>query len=318
MKTEPIFVPAFEKSEKSDGVFVPFEPGTRVLPAGWQAKSQFKAIPVDIVFEKDVAVTMRDGKTIYVDVLRPVGAEKVPVIVAWSPYGKAAGTGTFTPALFASLGMKPGQLSGLEKFEGPDPAYWVAQGYAVCNPDSRGIDQSEGDIAVLGHQEGEDCHDLIEWLAVQDWCNGKVGMTGTSYLAAAQWYTAAEQPPHLAAINPVEGFNDIYRHLVQRGGMPDHAFFRVLETNYAGKNRREDAIAETPLASSTSRARVSISASERRCSCSGWVMAALHCDKLSTHCAQSSHSVKLCTHRAIVIALIGDGRLAKAEACSFR
>lgn len=244
MKTETIFAPAFEKSGKSDGVFVPFDPGTRVLPAGWQAAPTFKAIPVDIVFEKDVAVTLRDGKTIYVDVLRPAGSERVPVIVAWSPYGKAAGTGSFTPGLFASLGMKPGQLSGLEKFEGPDPAYWVAQGYAICNPDSRGIDQSEGDIAVLGHQEGEDCHDLIEWLAVQDWCNGKVGMSGTSYLAASQWYAAAEQPPHLAAINPVEGFNDIYRHLVQRGGMPDHAFFRVLDTNYAGKNRREDAIAE--------------------------------------------------------------------------
>ena len=34
---------------------------------------------------------MRDGVTIYVDILRPAGAEKVPVIVAWSPYGKGAG-----------------------------------------------------------------------------------------------------------------------------------------------------------------------------------------------------------------------------------
>lgn len=51
-------------------------------------------------------------------------------------------------------------------------------------------------------QEGRDCYDLIEWLAVQDWCTGKVAMSGTSYLAVAQWFAAAEQPPHLAAINP--------------------------------------------------------------------------------------------------------------------
>jgi predicted acyl esterase len=45
-----------------------------------------------IVFEKDVAVTLRDGVTIYVDVFRPAGNEKVPVIVAWSPYGKSQRT----------------------------------------------------------------------------------------------------------------------------------------------------------------------------------------------------------------------------------
>ena len=29
---------------------------------------------------------------------------------------------------------------------------------------------------MFGTQEGRDCHDLIEWLAGQDWCNGKVAM----------------------------------------------------------------------------------------------------------------------------------------------
>ncbi len=48
-------------------------------------------LPVDIVFDKDVAVELRDGVTIYVDVFHPAGAEKVPVIVAWSPCGVAPG-----------------------------------------------------------------------------------------------------------------------------------------------------------------------------------------------------------------------------------
>ena len=97
---------------------------------------------------------------------------------------------------------------------------------------------------MFGTQESQDCHDLIEWLAVQDWCSGKVGMSGTSYLANAQWFTAAEQPPHLAAINPVEGFSDIYRDLVMRGGMPDLGFAERLRRSYAGKNRREDVATE--------------------------------------------------------------------------
>ncbi|MET0702271.1 MAG: hypothetical protein ABWY93_21665, partial [Mycobacterium sp.] len=70
------------------GVLSGFEPGTRTLPAGSRLAPQFQPLPIDIVLDKDIAVTLRDGVTIYVDVYRPVGTEKVPVIVAWSPYGK--------------------------------------------------------------------------------------------------------------------------------------------------------------------------------------------------------------------------------------
>ena len=75
-----------------------------------------------------------------------------------------------------------------------------------------------------GQQDGQDCHDVIEWLAEQDWCTGRVAMSGTSYLTIAQWFTAAERPPHLTAIAPCEGMSDIYRDLVLRGGMPDFPF----------------------------------------------------------------------------------------------
>ena len=132
----------------------------------------------------------------------------------------------------------------LNKFEGPDPAFWCAHGYAVCNPDPRGAYHSEGDIRVWSQQEGEDYYDLIEWLGVQDWCNGKVGTTGNSYLCISQWFVAAEQPPHLAAIAPWEGMSDIYRDLVVRGGIPDYPFPRILETSLVGNNLREDLVAE--------------------------------------------------------------------------
>lgn len=229
----------------SNGLLSAFEPGTRELPAGYQVAPMFRPLPVDVVFEKDVAVTLRDGVTIYVDVFRPAGTEKVPCLVAWSPYGKSQGTAPSVMGIFATVGLANSTVSGLEKFEGPDPAYWCAQGYAICNPDPRGIAQSEGDSAMFGRQEGEDCYDLIEWLAGQEWCTGKIGMSGTSYLTVAQWFTAAEQPPHLAAINPWEGFSDIYRDLALRGGMPDIGFAERLQLySYAGHNQREDMLTE--------------------------------------------------------------------------
>lgn len=245
-EVEKVFMPS-QPLEPGDrfGVLSGFDPGTRTLPAGFQLAPAFRTLPVDIVLEKDVAVTLRDGVTIYVDVLRPVGAEKVPVIVAWSPYGKGEGSAPAAMGVFSLVGLDNAIVSGLHKFEGPDPAYWCAHGYAICNPDPRGVTDSEGDSVLWDRQEGQDCHDLIEWLAAQEWCTGKVAMSGTSYLAVSQWFAAAEQPPHLTAINPWEGISDVYRDLVMRGGMPDTGFARQLQDNsYWGKSRKEDVLSE--------------------------------------------------------------------------
>ena len=227
------------------GILSDFDPGSRVLKAGFQVAPPFRSLPVDIVFEKDVAVTLRDGVTIYVDVFRPTGTQKVPVIVAWSPYGKGQGTSQSVMGVFGLVGLSNGIVSGLEKFEAPDPAYWCAHGYAICNPDIRGVANCEGDSVLWDRQEGLDCHDLIEWLAGQEWCSGKVAMSGTSYLAVAQWFTAAEQPPHLVAINPWEGVSDVYRDLVMRGGMPDTGFAGQLQNiAFWGKGQKEDILTE--------------------------------------------------------------------------
>ncbi|MEJ5946461.1 CocE/NonD family hydrolase [Pseudokineococcus basanitobsidens] len=230
------------------GVLTAFEPGTRTLPAGYQAAPPFMPLPVEVVLDKDVAVALRDGTTIHVDVFRPAGTqdgEQVPVIVAWSPYGKGQGTSPSVRGVFGLVGLPDSAVSGLEKFEGPDPAYWCAHGYAVANPDVRGVVDSGGDSVLWDRQEGRDCYDLVEWLADQDWCDGKVAMSGTSYLAVAQWFTAAEQPPHLVAINPWEGVSDVYRDLVKRGGMPDTGFARQLqEGSFFGAHRKEDVVAE--------------------------------------------------------------------------
>ena len=176
--------------------------------------------------------------------VRP-GSEKVPVIVAWSPYGKAQGTSLSATGVFRLVGLSDGIVSGLNKFEGPDPAYWCAHGYAICNPDIRGVVDCQGDSVLWDRQEGRDSYDLVEWLAEQKWCTGKIAMSGTSYLAVSQWFTAAEKPPHLAAINPWEGVSDVYRDLVTRGGTPDIGFARQLQDgSFFCKHQKEDIVSE--------------------------------------------------------------------------
>lgn len=242
---QKIFVPSGPLPADKVGSFTAFGPETRILPAGFQVAPQFRPLPVDIVFSKDVPVTLRDGVTIYVDVFRPANVENVPVLLAWSPYGKSQGSSPSVMGIFGLVGLDNGIVSGLEKFEGPDPAYWCEKGYAVCNPDIRGVVDCEGDSVLWDRQDGRDCHDLIEWLGTQRWSNGKVGMSGTSYLAVAQWFAAAERPKHLAAINPWEGVSDVYRDLVMRGGMPDTGFAERLQNgSFFGRNRKEDILSE--------------------------------------------------------------------------
>ncbi|AMM20201.1 hydrolase [Frondihabitans sp. PAMC 28766] len=245
---QKIYMPSAPLPTDRTGLLTAFEPGTRTLEKGSRIAPQFASLPVDIVFEKDVAVQLRDGVTVHVDVFRPVGTEPVPVIMAYSPYGKGQGTSASVMGIFGMVGLDNARVSGLEKFEGPDPAYWCARGYAICNPDIRGVVDSDGDSVLWDRQDGRDAYDIVEWLAEQSWCTGKVAMSGTSYLAATQWFAAAERPPHLAAINPWEGISDTYRDLVMRGGMPDTGFARQLRDNsFFGRNRKEDILAEADV-----------------------------------------------------------------------
>lgn len=191
-----------------------------------------------IVCERDVPVRMRDGVTIYTDIYRPADGRDLPAIVAWSAFGKRSGyQGQHV------LGVPEGALSAGAKFEGPDPAYWCHHGYAVINPDSRGSGNSEGDIVFWGTGDGQDGYDLIEWVAARDWCNGRVGMAGNSWLAIAQWYIAAQRPPHLAAIAPWEGQDDWYRDGVFPGGVPEPGFAGTVLRTVCGNNRVEDVTA---------------------------------------------------------------------------
>lgn len=209
-----------------------FNPDTLVLKAGSVRREGAMPLPCDILLERDVPIRLRDGVTIYADVFRPVGDEVCPAILAWSPYGKEIG-GQMLDDVPMRSGVPLSATSGLEKFEGPDPAYWVAHGYAIVNPDKRGAYMSEGNLLYWGHEDALDGCDVIEWIASQPWCNGKVGMSGNSWLTVSQWFIAAERPEHLAAIAPWEGFCDHYRESGTRGGIPAPEFPEMIAETFA-------------------------------------------------------------------------------------
>jgi predicted acyl esterase len=194
-----------------------------------------------MLVDRDVAVPMRDGVRIRVDVFRPPGAAASPVIVAWSPYGKHAPVGY---ELFPKAGVREEWISRHAGFEAPDPVSWVGHGYAVVNVDPRGLWNSEGEATFLGDQEAEDVYDLVEWAGTQPWSSGRVGMSGVSYLAMIQWRAAALRPPHLAAINPWEGVTDLYREFCGHGGIRETRFVPMWQSRRVAysKTRVEDLV----------------------------------------------------------------------------
>lgn len=193
-----------------------------------------------IICEQDVAVTMRDGIIIYADIYRPENATNIPAIISWSFFGKRPGDGQDEWKL---MGVPPGTVSNMAKFESPDPGYWCHHGYAVVNVDLRGCGHSQGDLQIFGTQDGRDGYDLIEWLATLPWCNGKIGMNGNSGVAMTQWRIAAEQPPHLTCIAPWEGSADVYRESAFDGGIPAYAFMEGVVGVTTGEGYIDDMIA---------------------------------------------------------------------------
>ncbi len=192
-----------------------------------------------ILCEQDIPVTLRDGTIMYTDIYRPVSQTNIPCIISWAPFGKRPGD---VPTEWQVMGVPPGTVSRMSKFEAADPAFWCHQGYAVANADPRGVGHSEGDINIFGTQDGRDGYDFIEWLATQHWCSGKIALFGNSGVAMVQWRIAAEQPPHLTCIAPWEGTGDLYRESICEGGIPGNFCEGILVT-LAGQNWVDDTMA---------------------------------------------------------------------------
>jgi predicted acyl esterase len=82
-------------------------------------------------------------------------------------------------------------------------------GYAVCRIDLRGTGSSPGDATdEYPAAEQRDLLEAIAWLADRDWCDGNVGMWGTSYSGFNSLQIACERPPALKAICAIYATDD--------------------------------------------------------------------------------------------------------------
>lgn len=191
----------------------------------WAPPVTFTKPPEGVRFLKDQELNVRDGTVLRCNLFLPEGDGPWPAIVCAHPYGKdnlPIGKIPFTYRVMRQSGAF--SVSQWTSWEGPDPGYWVPRGYALVNCDLRGFFRSEGEGDLFSDQEAQDYYDLIEWVAGQPWCTGKVATNGVSYLCLSQWKMAALRPPHLAAMVAWEGFSDLYRDLVRPGGVREDGF----------------------------------------------------------------------------------------------
>lgn len=155
------------------------------------------AAPKDVVIHYDVPCALSDGTVLRADVARPAGEGRWPVILARTPYGKAVAPGFTT-----------------------DLTHGARHGYVTIIQDVRGRGTSDGKADFQPWvDEGQDGAEAVEWAAALPYSNGKVYMSGPSYLGFVQWAAAAEQPPSLLAINPIVPVGGFNRSFIYCGGV---------------------------------------------------------------------------------------------------
>lgn len=141
---------------------------------------------------ENVWIPMPDGVRLAARIWLPEDADDdpVPAILEYLPYRKRDGT------------VRRDHLTH---------PYFAGFGYAGVRVDMRGTGDSEG--VCLGEyllQEQDDAVAVIDWLAAQPWCAGKVGMIGISWGGFNGLQVAARRPSALGAVITLCSTDDRY------------------------------------------------------------------------------------------------------------
>src|SRR5262249_18478150 len=146
----------------------------------------------ECVIDEGVRIPMRDGVALVADVYRS-GSEPTPTILIRTCFDRKA----------------------VERYIVPESV--AADGYAGGLQDVRGRFDSEGAF-YHGVAEKDDGYDTLEWIAAQSWSDGRIGMTGVSYLAAVQSAAACSGSRHLSSLFHVKGPSNYFHHCNRHGG----------------------------------------------------------------------------------------------------
>jgi len=166
-------------------------------------------IPLDAIAEPqflEEMVSMRDGVRLHTFVYLPdpkVWSPPYPAILQRIPYGIGK-AGVLPGPDIPSLAILRGWQAGIER------------GYAFVFQDTRGRFASEG-IDRVYYDDALDGYDAVEWVAKQRWCNGKVGMAGSSAAGVTSYAAASQTPPHLKVIFAQVGSANLYNEVVYEG-----------------------------------------------------------------------------------------------------
>ncbi len=180
-------------------------------------------------------LTTRDGIKLAINVHPPQDVTKVLPGVELPPLPSGP-----TPTLIEYSGY------GYADPAGPENGLSILanlMGFTVVDVNMRGTGCSGGAFDFFEPLQSLDGYDVIETIARQPWVlHDKVGMMGISYGGISQLFTAATQPPSLAAISPLSVIDNTQTTLYPGG---------ILNTGFAlewAKDRVHDAEAASPTA----------------------------------------------------------------------
>ena len=182
----------------------------------------------DVDVERDVAVAMADGTTLFADVYFPaLSGERLggqwPVLLERTPYDKGR-------VVYSANGR-----------------FFAKRGYVVVVQDVRGRYTSEGDFEFLRNEAG-DGETTMAWLSNQPWC-GSIGTLGISYTTATQQALAVRQPPKLTTQALFDGPYNYFRQTMRHGGACEYgiAFQYVVFMARASKQAAADPAIQSGL-----------------------------------------------------------------------
>jgi putative CocE/NonD family hydrolase len=136
----------------------------------------------ELAVEHDLEVPMPDGAVLKADVYRPAGEGPFPVVFVRTPYVKG-------------------------QFDWFGQAMAAHGGYAVVIQDVRGQVASEGQFQPFTNERGDGLASL-DWIAEQPWCDGNVGMWGSSYLSYCALLLTTEKHPALKTVVNISGWGN--------------------------------------------------------------------------------------------------------------
>ncbi|MFL2984792.1 MAG: CocE/NonD family hydrolase [Candidatus Poseidoniaceae archaeon] len=141
---------------------------------------------------------------------------KVPVIMTIHPYYDFGGEG------IVGDDSEPNTVpdGGVGKWV---HEIFVPHGYALAQASTFGTGESTHcqDVKGLGEQTGIQA--VVDWLGVQEWSNGNVGLMGKSYAGTTNWEAAQQPSEHLKTIVPISGSIGVQEMFYRNGSSESRA-----------------------------------------------------------------------------------------------